>query len=301
MKISNDIQPIVTTVANSAESVTNPLIPRPLDGINVKPINIQANQDKTKINDLQFQSSLIASSLQMRVDQPNSDVAQAALDPSTPRHQPLYNPYEGISAQRQTQLDQEATRLLDKYADNDGSISGPYDPLTFTDFGDILNELAARNDLTDREKANVWTQIAGRVQNGEYPLSNEGLPEELRDSFRPETSTGHIVIGFNDTYHGDLAQDSPEEAVSRIIAHEESEGGFIGRTGRTVLSTPIVGEIASVFAGRGVSERNYTTNDSPLNDGDVRASIAQVEALRAFQDGGFNAYAREWNRVFLGR
>jgi hypothetical protein len=182
-----------------------------------------------------------------------------------------FNPYEGVSPQRQTQLNHAAQSLLDRYS-RDGSLS-------FTDFGDMLNDISAMGGLNTREKANIWTTIANRKDN--YNIVNDGLLPDNIDSFRSGTSAGHIVIGFNDGYHGPLANLTLDEAFNEIIRHEENEGGLVGRAGRAVIGT--------------------LNGNGSLNTGDATASLNQVRAFHAFNEGGFAAYADEWNQRFLGR
>ncbi len=181
-----------------------------------------------------------------------------------------FNPYQGIPSQRQGQLDVYADQLLNKNA-ADGSI-------TFTEFGSMLNELSTTG-LNTTEKCNVWTTVARRKNN--YSMSNVGLIRDNIDTFRPNTSAGHVVIGFDDGYHCPLANLSLDEAFNRIIAHEQNEGGLVGGIARGVIGT--------------------VTGSGSLNTGDATASLNQVRALKQFLEGGFAAYAREWNRRFLGR
>jgi hypothetical protein len=181
-----------------------------------------------------------------------------------------FNPYQGISAGRQAELNSYADLLLGRYG-GDGSI-------TFTEFGSMLYDISAAN-INTTEKCNVWTTIAGRKD--EYKISNVGLIADNIDTFRPGTSAGHVVIGFNDGYHCPLANLPIDQAFDEIIRHEQTEGGFIGGIGRAVIGT--------------------ATGSGSLNTGDATASLNQVRALKKFLEGGFAAYAQEWNRRFLGR
>ena len=180
-----------------------------------------------------------------------------------------FNPYEGFSSQRQEQLNNYARQLLDKNAG--GGIN-------FAEFGSMLNELSATG-LNTNEKCNVWTTVAGLKNN--YAISNVGLISNNIDTFRPDTSAGHVVIGFNDGYHCPLANLPLNEADQKILEHEQTEGGWAGGIGRTILGT--------------------INRTGSLNLGDIQASQNQVRALKKFLEGGFAAYAREWNTRFLGR
>ncbi len=196
-----------------------------------------------------------------------------------------FNPYEGVSSARQSELNNYATALMERYG-GDGV-------LNFTEFGSMLYDISGAN-LNTTEKCNVWTTIAGRLN--EYSISNVGLKPDNIDSFRPGSAAGHIVIGFNDGYHCPLANLPYDDAFTAIINHEQNEGGLRGSIARNLLSTPVIGHIIS--AG---TLGHLSVNDSALNDGDATASLNQVIALKGFLNGGFAGYAKEWNRVFIGR
>jgi hypothetical protein len=181
-----------------------------------------------------------------------------------------FNPYSGVSASRQSELDNYAVALMDRYA-GDGSIN-------FTEFGTMLYDIL-RTSLNTNERCNVWTTIASLKEK--YSISNVGLKEDNFDSFRPSTSHGHVVIGFNDGYHCPLAMLSIDEAFDRIVEHENNEGGIVGGVARGIIGT--------------------LNGNGSFNSGDATASLNQVRALRKFLEGGFSGYASEWNLRFLGR
>jgi hypothetical protein len=150
------------------------------------------------------------------------------------------------------------------------------DKVDFNEFGSMLYDVAAMADLTEREKTIVWTFVAHALDK--HSVSLHGLRSENKDSYRPGDSAKHIVIGFSDGYHGPLAMLSPEEAEMKIQQHEQNEFGTLGAIGRKILS----------LGGK-----------PKINEGDITASRNQVVALRAYIDGGFSAYARTWNQLYV--
>ncbi len=181
-----------------------------------------------------------------------------------------FNPYLGVAPKRQIELSLYARSLMQKYA-ADGSIN-------FTEFGNMLYDIM-RSPTNTLESCNVWTTIARMKEN--YSISNVGIIEDNIDSFRPGTTHGHVVVGFDDGYHGPLAMLTIDEAYNRIVEHENNEGGIIGGVVRGIVGT---------FNGKG----NF-------NSGDATASLNLVRALRKFRESGFSEFAREWNRRFLGK
>jgi hypothetical protein len=197
-----------------------------------------------------------------------------------------FDPSVGLSEDRQRVLDQQAQSLIDNYSDRQVRVTGGFPPvirtlpeLDYHDIGNILNDVAGDHSLGEQDKAYLWTQIANHklalgLNNPDpwYIPSNEGATPEVIDSRRPDDSPGHAFVGFTDPYHGPLAM-LPTMAESReaIHQHEESEGGAVAR----------------FFLG--------------FNQGDYNASVRTVEALRAYRQGGFAAFAAAWNQRFVQR
>ncbi|HEY0050509.1 MAG TPA: hypothetical protein VGB68_14555 [Pyrinomonadaceae bacterium] len=178
-----------------------------------------------------------------------------------------FDPSKGIAPARLSALNGEAKKKMDVHA-ADGS-------LNFTEFGAMLSDILS-GPYNENEKCYIWTRIAHT--KGQYVISNVGLRKENIDSYRPGTSAGHVVIGFDDGYHCPLANLSTEDAIAGIKKHEKNEGGAVGAVGRKVFET---------FGG------------PPVNIGDEAASMNQILALKAFIKEGFPGYVREWRALFL--
>lgn len=191
----------------------------------------------------------------------------------------------GINPARRQQLDDKARSLIATHSDRNVTVTDGFPTgnlrqlpqLNYTDMGHIATAIGNDRSLGEQEKAYVWNQIAGHKltmgldnPNAWYTTSNEGARPEVIDSNRPADSPGHAFVGFNDGYHAPLAMlPSMDDARARIREHEENEGGGIVRA--------ILG----------------------FNTGDYNASVATVEAMRAYRTGGFAAFAQTWNRGFV--
>ena len=192
----------------------------------------------------------------------SADSQRAPLNPK-PNKLP-FDPHEGVSAERSDELDDRAHKSLWVDYGKDGE-------LNYTDVGKIMQDIAHSPDLSEREKASLWSRVAN--QSNEHGVSLEGLRPEARDSFVPSASNKHVILGFDDGYHAPLAMLSTEQAHRAILQHENAE--------------------IAVVVGRMLDPR------FPLNQGDVTASKRQVEALKEYLQGGFQAYANAWNRLYV--
>lgn len=94
-----------------------------------------------------------------------------------PKILPL-NPHANIPPWRSDDLDDRATKMWLKY-EQDGSVN-------FNDFGRMLQDIAGMSDLSEREKASLWTRIANSKQQHEISLG--GLRPEKRDTLFPRWS-----------------------------------------------------------------------------------------------------------------
>ncbi|MEM1116534.1 MAG: hypothetical protein AAF845_07995 [Bacteroidota bacterium] len=158
--------------------------------------------------------------------------------------------------------------------------------IDFVDLKNIVTHLASRGDMTDIEKAYVWSTIAdwkGVGGNWEYSndslhIDNRGVRPELIDSHpgRAWNTPSHSVVPFHDPVHGfgalqfesgaygyiGYAYDSPTRAAERIREAETHIGSWVD------------------------------------NPGDMNASIASVRAFHAWRDAPdgqrFDAFARTW-------
>lgn len=190
---------------------------------------------------------------------------------STNHHRFPYNPFNYVNANRQRTLRQLADRLLGRYLTLLSTI-------TFTEIGDIINEIS-RNSVygtnTD-EKAVTWCFIVELLKTTRATTGNAGLLPENIDRLMTGSSWGHIAVSFTDPRHGTVGgatsytDGTLNDAAREIDAYERQLGG-----------------IGLPFGWR--------------NEGDAVASLNTVRTMFAFRSGGFAAFAREWNRVFLGR
>jgi hypothetical protein len=207
------------------------------------------------------------------------------------------DPTHGLSEERRDLLDQRAQGLIAKYGDQSMFVtrgtparlratpvsSRALPVLDYRDVGNILNDIANDNQLSEPDRAYVWTKIADhkltstRDRDGAlYFAATEGARPAVIDSNQAFDSPGHAFVGFADRYHGRMAMMSEAQAIATIRDHENNEGGLAGRILR---KTPAW---------------HYNT-------GDFSASMRTVEALRAYRAGGFAAFAATWNRLFVER
>lgn len=182
---------------------------------------------------------------------------------------------EYLSPHQQATLNSLADNLIDKY--KDGKVS-------HTEIGMILDEIAAMDNLTDIEKAYLWTQIADSKgvpgflhtpknhQDGDYDITNGGVNPSVIDDglFMENTTLIHTVVGFLDELHARL-------------------GGPEGDNGA---------------AEEEIADREFTWIPSIVpakgnNPGDYEASMAMINAFRAFREGGFDDFAAVWKEGML--
>jgi hypothetical protein len=226
----------------------------------------------------------------------NPQIRAAQRDTTLIANQPAvvlpFDPSVGLSEDRRRMLDQRAQALINKYSHqqvhvtdsspqgSNGSMPGnirALPELNYRDIGNIQSDIAGDRSLGEQDKAHVWTQIANHkltlgLDNPDawYVTSNEGARPEVIDSYRPADSPGHAFVGFTDPYHGPLAM-LPTMADSREAIRKHEEGEF--------------GGVARFFLG--------------FNQGDYNASVGTIEALRAYRQGGFAAFAAAWKEKFV--
>ncbi len=179
--------------------------------------------------------------------------------------------FSGIPDWRAKQLDSGAQGLIDKYYKQDEEMS-------FRDVANIMKDISKREDLTEVEKARMWTGVHHIMRSKDLSIDDSDEKPEMIDSWKGSWDPWHAMIGMNDGYHGDeLINMSPEDASKAIFEHEDSkEGADAGWTWKA----------ARVILGR--------------NEGDINASEAQLKALRQYREQGtFSAYAAEWERQFV--
>lgn len=191
---------------------------------------------------------------------------------STNHHTFPYNPFSHVKADRQKTLRQLSDRLLA------GQLSLFGGTVNFTKLGDILNEIS-RNAIygTDTDEKSVsWCFIVAILGEVKITVLTEGLLQENIDRWGTGVTYGHIAVSFADPRHGTV-------------------GGSDSYTD---------GSLAQAETEIDAYERQLKGVNLPFNirnDGDAAASLNTVRTMFAFRTGGFAAFAREWNRVFLGR
>lgn len=205
---------------------------------------------------------------------------------------PLSGPYDaekpytgpdGKPTKRGEDLQKEAKDLVDKASKPDGSLS-------LRDHGKIMESIAKQPGLSEADKWYMYQQVCkleskGRDADGRLiPGTHEHrvLFDAEKPTGLPESGKGdvvrHIIINpTNDGYHGGLVYGSS----SWRAGYQKGEDGiqFHER-----VEKPIV----NFLRGQGFGS----------DAGDEQASYRQLEALRAMQTGGFNAYSRVWNEKF---
>ena len=137
--------------------------------------------------------------------------------------------------------------------------------MDYRDLGRMLREIASWKNMTNTEKAYLWSEVATKRRK-ELTIVNDYVPRAVIDSRSPENTANHIVLPFGDGYHGPMAAMSDEEALRRIIAHES----------------------ISIF-----NIINFN-----MNPGDTEASIRMVRTFRA-AFVSFEAFAEAWNANFV--
>lgn len=217
--------------------------------------------------------------------------AEAKAQPTKPPAPPV-DPanelidFDKINRERRNELKGEAAILIFKHSRE--AEGRPV--LEYHDLENILNELADRRDLTDLEKAYVWSQIAdakgptsfpsGEFKKGAYEISLDGSRKEIRDShpLREGNTPNHSVVSFTDGYHGfgegTGMANLPKEETDRII--EKTERGKGVGNHRLSDDVPGIGK----------------------NPGDAEASRRTVAAFHAYREAEegerFRAFADKW-------
>lgn len=179
--------------------------------------------------------------------------------------------FSGIPDWRARQLDTAAQQLIERYYNVDEEMS-------FRDVSNIMKDISKREDLTEVEKARMWTSVHHQMRSNDLSIDDSDEKPQMIDSWKGSWDPWHAMIGLNDGYHADqLINMSREDASRAIFEHEDAkegdDAGFTWQAARFVL-------------GR--------------NEGDINASEGQLEALRELRSKGtFAAYAAEWERQFV--
>jgi hypothetical protein len=190
----------------------------------------------------------------------NGELVQEANEPikSLP-----FDPRADVDPERQQQLDLLASTLLANHNHNG---------VSFKDFGDILNTLAKSNDVTDREKANVWDSVVLDVDQKKVEWRNDGAnPFAL--NINRTWRVAHELATFDDPYNAKIVNESQKDANNTLTLHNlfSSYEDFLWRVGPGAHSN-VSNEMATRY------QRN------------------------CYQDllkSGFSAYADSWNAYFI--
>jgi hypothetical protein len=241
------------------------------------------------------ESTVTANAIYFQGDGEHSEVSAAG---GVPQQQGLgfefpTNPYEHVPQERQKELNKLTEDLIGSVTGNEVThqIMTDFGPQEYTtkdnrinyrEYGQLLNDIAKRDDLTEMEKLYVWTHL-NSLNGDKYKSSTEGANPAVVDSIMP-WDTGHCILngGARDQYHGQMANMTPEEADARIMENERNEG----------WKTSFVHGMARKVIG-------IVTGVGDINSGDYHSSTHQATALRAMKAEGFSGYAREWNRLFV--
>lgn len=231
---------------------------------------------------------------------------QQLLDEYLFEHRPLLDSmtekFNRISDSRRKELEAHRDDLVRRYGSYEDDADGIRDILPFAsdkedrvelshaDVGDLLQDLANDDNLTDDEAAYVWHWFAlGKSGFGlagfnakhdvkfdgrqlPYFVSPDGSPKEVRndDIIGESNTSAHTVIHFADGYHVPLADASSAEASATVDDHES-----------------------------GLTDRLDWDLE---NDGDKVASKRTAHVLRAYkQTNNFSVFASSWNDAFVGR
>ncbi len=190
---------------------------------------------------------------------------------STNHHRFPYNPFDYVTADRQRRLRQLTDYLLAGHFNLLGTIN-------FTGLGDVMNEINrnAIYGINTDEKAVAWSFAVEILYEINARVSTDGLLRENIDGWGTGKTWGHIAVSFRDGRHG--TSGGPDSYTDGTLAQAATE---IDAYERQLKGFRLPGNIR--------------------NDGDAAASLNTVRTMFAFRSGGFGRFAREWNRVFLGR
>lgn len=203
---------------------------------------------------------------------------KAAYNPETP-----YQTKEGKPTQRGEELQKEAKQLIQAVAKPDGSLS-------LRDHGKILDAIAHNKELSEADKWYLYKQVCkqeatGRDEHGKL-IPGTHATRVLFDSEKPtglpESGKGdvvrHIVIDpTDDSYHGGL-----------VYGGSSWRAGYMSGESGIEFHERVEKPLVNFTRGQGLGS----------DPGDEQASYRQLKALRAMQQGGFNAYAKSWNEGF---
>lgn len=190
--------------------------------------------------------------------------------------------FSSIPEWRLKQFNETAYKMIESRMVGLRPDGGPDGMISFNDCADMMKEISKMTDLTEVEKARLWSEVRNVMQERAVPILDADEQTDKIDSWKGSRDPWHALITMNDGYHGNtLINQSPEKASQAIRAHEEGAetknmgwwGAFKWNAAKTIFGT---------------------------NTGDINASEGQLAALRAYRsEGTFAAYAAEWERQFV--
>jgi RHS repeat-associated protein len=246
----------------------------PLTNEQVTQTQLQTSHSKTSAQNVSDRSALMPES------KPAPKINHTAVEgPLTCEAKLPLDPSEWIEATRR--------KLLDDFADNQWTAHAIDLEVTFTDIGDILDNIANTPDLTELERAYVYNQIAYSLgpHGSKFRLSfmaTYDLSKEYWDSYRTWTTIYHVLAPLGDPYHGSLGMMCPADAERTIWAYERQEGGPKVQNAVRTLNQLFPDSVPSI------------------NCGDINASRAMATVMRAYINNGFKfkTFAETWKTIF---
>lgn len=190
--------------------------------------------------------------------------------------------FSKIPEWRKEQLKERAGPLIEKYTEGKTPDGKPDGKISFNDVASMMKDVAGMEDLTEVEKARLWSDVRIALQKNDVDILDADEKPEMIDSWKGESDPWHAIITMDDGYHGNrLINMSAEDASKAILEHED---------GTEPSSRSLMGEIrwqgAMFLLG--------------INKGDINASEGTLRALRAYRENGtFQAYADAWKSEFV--
>ena len=189
--------------------------------------------------------------------------------------------FSGIPEWRREQLTKQAGDLIKAY--NEGDPPGTGDgKVSFTDLSKMMKDVAARQDLTEVEKARLWSDVRIGLQKNDVTIDDSDEKPEMIDSWKGSGDPWHAIITLDDGYHGNRLINMNEEDASQAI--QDHENG--AEADKMPFPRNLIWRGAKAVLG--------------VNTGDINASEGTLRALRAYRSGGtFQHYADAWEKEFV--
>ena len=189
--------------------------------------------------------------------------------------------FSGIPEWRREQLTKQAGDLIKAY--NEGDPPGTGDgKVSFTDLSKMMKDVAARPDLTEVEKARLWSDVRIGLQKNDVTIDDSDEKPEMIDSWKGSGDPWHAIITLDDGYHGNRLINMNEKDASQAI--QDHENG--AEADKMPFPRNLIWRGAKAVLG--------------VNTGDINASEGTLRALRAYRSGGtFQHYADAWEKEFV--